>query len=107
MIASLGLEASPTNEDAQKATDISVTETALEEMLGEISPARVALGLPLYTRAWSEEMQDYSGDTEPVEAEVLAKQLQNMQDKKLAGAAFWRLGVESEGIWEVISLYIE
>ena len=63
--------------------------------------------MPLYIRAYDEETEAYSGDIQTVEAETLAKYLQYMQDKKLAGAAFWRLGVESDGIWEVISLYIK
>ena len=73
----------------------------------ELKPERTVLSVSFYTRAWNEDTQDYSGDMETVDAETQAKKLQNMQDEKLAGAAFWRLGTESDGIWEVVSLYIK
>ncbi len=81
--------------------------SAMDVVLETVDSSRVVLGVPLYIRAYSEETEEYSGDMQTVDAEPMAKYLQYMQDQKLAGAAFWRLGVESDGIWEVISLYIK
>ena len=80
---------------------------AVESIMETVDTSRLVLGVPLYVRAYNEDTEDYSGDMQTLDAEPLAKYLQFMQDNKLAGAAFWRLGVESDGIWEVISLYIK
>ncbi|MCR5546884.1 MAG: glycosyl hydrolase family 18 [Lachnospiraceae bacterium] len=39
------------------------------------------------------------------DAESLAKKLQVMQSSNLAGGAFWKLTLETDSIWEVISQY--
>ena len=96
-------------EGYSKAYDTGITDVmsaAEDTVLESVNPSRLVLGLPLYTRALNEETGEYSGDIQSVDAEFLAKHLESMQSKKLAGAAFWRLGVESDGIWEVISLYM-
>lgn len=94
------------SESADKE-DFETNQKAIDAASESVEASRLVLGVPLYIRAYNEETEDYSGDIQTVEAETLAKYLQYMQDKKLAGAAFWRLGVESDGIWEVISLYIK
>ena len=40
------------------------------------------------------------------DAESMAKKLQVMQSNNLAGAAFWKLTLESDSIWDVISQYM-
>ncbi len=92
--------------EAYDKGSLDVIESGEDAVLESVDPSRLVMGLPLYVRLLNEETGEYSGDMQSVDAEFLAKHLERMQSKKMAGAAFWRLGVESDGIWEVISLYM-
>jgi spore germination protein YaaH len=41
------------------------------------------------------------------DAQSLDRKLQVMQDNDLAGAAFWKAGMETSDVWDTISLYLE
>lgn len=67
------------------------------------------------TSTWLEDQGQYyaefteDGKTYQIwieDAESLAKKLQVMQTNKLAGCAFWKLTLENEEIWDVISQYM-
>ena len=66
------------------------------------------------TSTWLEDQGQYyaqfeeNGKTYQIwieDAESLAKKLQVMQTNKLAGAAFWKLTLENDSIWDVVSQY--
>ncbi len=68
------------------------------------------------TTTWSEAEGQYygeytSGDTTYMawteDATSISKKLEVMQDKKLAGAAFWKLGFETEDVWKTIGKYVK
>ena len=67
------------------------------------------------TSTWLEDQGQYyaefteDGKTYQIwieDAESLAKKLQVMQTNQLAGCAFWKLTLENEEIWDVISQYM-
>lgn len=67
------------------------------------------------TSTWLEEQGQYyaqfeeNGKTYQIwieDAESLAKKLQVMQSHDLAGGAFWKLTLENDSIWDVISQYM-
>jgi spore germination protein YaaH len=41
------------------------------------------------------------------DAQSLDKKLQVMEDYDLAGAAFWKAGMETADVWDTISSYME
>ena len=41
------------------------------------------------------------------DATSLSKKLDVMKEKKLAGAAFWKLGFESKDVWQTIENYFK